>query len=38
MIDIETIVNNEESLLTNEFNLVEDICLYNSNKVLKAFK
>ena len=38
MIDIETIVNNEESLLTNEFNLVDEICFYNSNKVLKAFK
>ena len=38
MIDIETIVNYEESLLTKEFNLVDEICFYNSKKVLKAFK
>ena len=38
MIDIETIVNSEESLLTKEFNLIDEICFYNSNKVLKAFK
>ena len=38
MIDIETIVNNEESLLTKEFNLVDEICYFNSYKVLKAFK
>ena len=38
MIDIETIVNNEESLLTKEFNLVDEICYFNSYKVLNAFK
>lgn len=38
MIDIETIVNNEELLLTDEFKKIDDICFYNSNKVLKAFK
>ena len=38
MIDIETIVNNEESLLTKEFNKIDEICFYNSYKVLKAFK
>lgn len=38
MIDIESIVNNEELLLTDEFKKIDDICFYNSNKVLKAFK
>ena len=38
MIDYETIVNREESLLRDEFEKLDDICFYNSNKVLKAFK
>jgi cystathionine beta-lyase family protein involved in aluminum resistance len=38
MIDFETIVSNEESLLIDEFNKIDDICFYNSNKVLNAFK
>ena len=38
MIDYETIVNREESLLKDEFEKLDDICFYNSNKVLKAFK
>ena len=38
MIDYETIVNREESLLRDEFDKLDDICFYNSNKVLKAFK
>lgn len=38
MIDFETIVSNEELLLTDEFNKIDDICFYNSNKVLNAFK
>ena len=38
MIDYETIVNREEYLLRDEFEKLDDICFYNSNKVLKAFK
>jgi cystathionine beta-lyase family protein involved in aluminum resistance len=38
MIDYETIVNREESLLRDEFEKLDDICFYNSNKVLNAFK
>lgn len=38
MIDYETIVNREEYLLRDEFEKLDDICCYNSNKVLKAFK
>ena len=38
MIDIETIVNSEESLLKKEFNKIDEICSYNSYKVLNAFK
>ncbi|MBR4830899.1 MAG: methionine gamma-lyase family protein [Bacilli bacterium] len=38
MIDYETIVDREESLLKEEFNKIDNICFYNSNKVLKAFK
>ena len=38
MIDFETIVSNEESLLNDEFNKIDDICFYNSYKVLSAFK
>lgn len=38
MIDYETIVNREESLLRDEFEKLDDICFYNSYKVLNAFK
>ena len=38
MIDIETIVNREEYLLKDEFSKIDDICFYNSSKVLRAFK
>ena len=38
MIDYETIVNREESLLKDEFEKLDDICFYNSYKVLNAFK
>ena len=38
MIDIETIVNREESELKDIYSNIENICFYNSYKVLKAFK
>ena len=38
MIDIETIVNREEYELRDIYSNIEDICSYNSYKVLKAFK
>ena len=38
MIDYETIVNREEYLLRDEFEKLDDICFYNSYKVLNAFK
>ncbi len=38
MIDIETIVDREEYLVKDEFNKIDEICFYNSNKVLKAFR
>lgn len=38
MIDYETIIDREESLLEKEYKKIDDICFYNSNKVLKAFK
>ena len=38
MIDFETIVNREEYESRDIFSNIDDICLYNSNKVLKAFK
>ena len=38
MIDIETIVDREECLVKDEFNLVDEICHFNSYKVLNAFK
>ncbi len=38
MIDFETIVNNEEYELRNIYSNIDEICTYNSNKVLKAFK
>ena len=38
MIDIETIVNNEEYALRDIYSNIDEICFYNSNKVLNAFK
>ena len=38
MIDFETIVNNEEYELRDIYSNIDEICTYNSNKVLKAFK
>ena len=38
MIDFETIVNREEYELRDIFSNIDEICTYNSNKVLKAFK
>ncbi len=38
MIDYETIVNREESSLTKEFEYIDEVCLFNSSKVLKAFR
>ena len=38
MIDIETIVNREEDFLIDEFKKVDEICNYNSYKVLNAFR
>ena len=38
MIDYETIVSREESLLKDEFEKLDDICFYNSYKVLNAFR
>ena len=36
--NIEQLVNKCEKELVNEFKRVEEICLYNSKKVLDAFK
>ena len=38
MIDFETIVSNEEYELRDIYEKIDNICLFNSNKVLKAFK
>ena len=38
MIDIETIVNREEYFLNDEFKKIDEICNYNSYKVLNAFR
>ena len=38
MIDIETIVNSEEYELRDIYSNIDEICSYNSYKVLKAFK
>ena len=38
MIDYETIVNREESSLIKEFEYIDEVCLFNSSKVLKAFR
>ena len=38
MLDFETIVSNEEYELRDIYEKIDNICLFNSNKVLKAFK
>ena len=38
MIDIETIVNREEYFLNDEFKKIDEICSFNSYKVLNAFR
>ena len=38
MIDIETIVNREEYELRDIYSNIDEICFYNSNKVLNAFR
>lgn len=38
MIDIETIVNREEDFLNDEFKKIDEICSFNSYKVLNAFR
>ena len=38
MIDIETIIDREEYGLRDIYSKIDEICFYNSNKVLKAFR